>query len=150
MKNLGEAQLLLIGNGTDAYSQGDVIGAITKVDVSQNNNSGNSVLLQQLVVIDQDGQGKKIKIVVLAAAVTDPGDNSAFNPTDADMLEIIDVIPVETYTSFTAGKVAIVKNLALTVATGTSRPFYLAVLADEAITFTAANKLAVRPFYYVD
>jgi len=148
----GESKLISIANTTDAYASGDLIGQPVAVDVSNLKSAGGqSVLIQSINVIDASKSGKQMRLVILDAAPTTViADNAAYEPNIADVRAISDIVSVSSWNQFNAGFVAIQRQLALTVPGNQNRRFWIALVAAEAITFSSANTVSIKPSYYID
>lgn len=152
MSSQGESKVISIANTTDAYATGDLIGQPVAVDVSNAKSSGGqSVLIQGINVVDSSKSGKQMRLVILDALPTAViADNAAYEPNIADIRAISDIITVSTWNQYNAGFIAILKQLALAVPGNTNRRFWVALVAAEAITFSAANSISIKASYYID
>ena len=152
-KVLGNSQIATPTVSAAAKASGDCIGGKITISVPSGKTSDNSVLLQQLNIIDKDKLGKSIKAVIFKSDFTAAGDGEAFDPTLAECKEIVDVIEVDTYNEFTDANVGISKNISLLVPTveGTGeRNYFIQLIAGEALTTSTANSISVQVFHYVD
>jgi uncharacterized protein YoxC len=150
MKTIGQTIIKTVANLAATYAQGIQIGAVLAITSSNETRESNSILLQQLNLIDSDKLGKKLKLQIFDAAIVDVGDGVAVAPTAAEFTHLVDEISIAAtdWDDKGAATVAIYKNLALTVASGTSRKFYVLVKADESLTFTHVNALSIKPTFY--
>lgn len=150
MKTLGESKLISVANTTTAYSAGDVIGSLLKVDVSNGQQFGDSVFLQHLSVIDESAAGKKLTVLIFDDVIIPAADNAAFAPSAADLKKLVKEIDISTWSTYNSMTVAYAEDLNALIPTDQNRPFYILLLAGESITFGSANKLTVKPSYYID
>ncbi len=147
----GESKRVIIANVAEAYTSGDLIGQPMAVDVANNKGSAQSVMLQNINIADSSKVNKKLKLVIYAEEPTTVlANNAAFAPGN-DAKKIVDVINIDAWTAaYTAVNIAIAKQLALAVCTNTSRKYWVALLAGEDLTFTAANAVTITMHYYID
>ena len=150
MTTIAERKTVAIANVNEVYSSGDIIGQPVMVDVSSPKSSANCVLLQVLNVTSPNTN--KLKVVILnAAPVTVIANNAPYQPNAADIAKIIDVVSIDSFAgSFTAGKVGVAKQLALSIATGTLGKFWVVLVAGEDQTLASANSASISLTYYID
>ncbi len=138
------------------YSSGDVIGAVNKIAnaVLDSGAVANLVSLSLMDKADTTGVAMDIFFFDSAPASSVGADNSAFGPTDADMLKCLGAVHIATtdYTASANNTIATIKNINLLLealkpaaVTGASnRDLYCVVVTRGSITLGAASDLVLR------
>jgi len=106
--------------GGAAYVAKDAVGALLTF-ANAARVSGGSITVDSVTVIDKSASMLSLDLYLSAATFTAPTDSSAFDPTDAELLDCIGVIPITTWADFNDNSIATRTNIGLTaVLTGTS------------------------------
>lgn len=129
---------------TSAYSDGDVIGGEQSFANAVRNFNRSGVILTATIA-DEDDQGADIDVYIFK---TDPAgtytDNAAFDPTDADLLEIVCVIPVTTHKSFTDNGISVNTTANCAVDLAPDQTLYAVMVASGSTpTYTATDALTL-------
>lgn len=131
---------------TSAYTTGDLIGTKLTLAGSGNESLG-SGFIESVEITDLDKETVDIDVVIFDA---DPSgttftDNAAFDPADADLVNIVCVIPVTSHFDFNDNGVSIVKNVGCPykLAVG-STSLYAALVSRASVTYTSAADLKLR------
>jgi hypothetical protein len=82
-----------------AYTSGDAIGGLlTFANVARF--SGGGARLKQVLIVDKDAARAPLDLVLFDRTFTNTADNAAFDPTDADLANVVAVVPIGTYANF--------------------------------------------------
>jgi hypothetical protein len=81
------------------YAAGDAVGGLLTF-ANAARFSGGGVIVSQAVIIDLDKEVSAMDLVLFDRTFTNSADNAVFDPTDADLANLVAVIPVTTYASF--------------------------------------------------
>lgn len=131
------------GMSTSAYAAKDAIGTGTTL-ASVNRASGKPVVLQSIVLRDVDQTEGQMDLVIFDTALASVTDNAVFDPTDAELLNLLAVVPIVTgdYADFNDNEVAFRGPLGLDLLpTGTD--LYVYCVAREAITYASTPALQI-------
>lgn len=135
---------------TAAYGAGELLGTKLEFDLGAFRDLP-GVLIQSVQLIDQDNERKDIDLVLFDSDPTGTTftNSSAFDIADADMTKILGVVNLTDtdYDAFADNAIAQINNVGIPVrlnATSAQLPIYGALVAREAITFTAVTDLVVR------
>ncbi|MFQ6027738.1 MAG: hypothetical protein ACE5Q6_09625 [Dehalococcoidia bacterium] len=93
-----------------AYTAGDALGASSSFT---NLPEGGTIMSAFVVDDDDTPSGSNLELVLFRSSITGTSDNSAFDPTDAEMLTCIGVIAISTHFAFVSNGMSIVDNIAL-------------------------------------
>lgn len=129
------------GMSTTAYAAKDAVGTGATL-ASVNRASGAPVVLQSIVLRDVDQLEGQMDLLLFDTAVAGVTDNAIFNPTDAELLNLLAVVPIATgdYADFSLNEVAFRGPLGLDLLpAGTALYAYL--VAREAITYSTTGAL---------
>jgi hypothetical protein len=130
---------------TSAYASGDVIGE--KLSLSDAARSLVSTgIISSVVIVDKDSEAVDIDVVFFDANPAAFGnDNAAFDPTDADVANIVCVVSVTDYYTFNDNSVGIAQNVNCPFDLGsTNTTLYAALVSRGTPTYTAATDLTLR------
>lgn len=127
---------------TSAYASGDVLADTQQVANALRVNDGTGVL-HNVVVVDQDDQGVALDIYLLSANVTMGTENAAPSISDANAVNILGRVQVQSTDYYDLGgvKVANLRNLAMLVkaVSGTKDVYVAVVNGTGAPTYTASG-----------
>jgi len=130
---------------TSAYSTGDLIGAELAL-LGAVRSGVSSGVIDSIEIVDADRETVDIDVVFFDANPAAFGaDNAAFDPTDADLLNIVCVVSVTTHVDFNDNGVSIARgvNCPFKLAQGQTT-LYAALVSRAAVTYTAATDLLLR------
>lgn len=123
--------------GTAAYVAKDAVGTLLSFSNAARV-SGGSITVDAVTIVDKAQQMMTMELVLFNASITTPTDSSAFDPTDAELLTCIGVIPISTWYDFNDNSVAHRAGLGLTaVLAGTT--LYGVLVARSSGTLSASD-----------
>ena len=94
-----------------AYVAGDAVGGLlTFADAARSQLTG---VVTTVVITDKAAQGVDLELVLFGTTFTPTADNAPFDPSDADLLNIIGVIPVDNHFAFNDNGVSHRRNVGL-------------------------------------
>lgn len=128
---------------TPAYTAKDAVGGLlTFANVARA--SGGSVRIDSVMLVDVSQQQKDLDLILFDRSITAPTDNAVFDPTDAELANVVGVVPIYAghYADFNDNSVASVVPLGLTaVLNGTS--LFGVLVARGTPTYVATTDLTV-------
>jgi hypothetical protein len=95
-----------------AYGANDAVGGLLTF-ANAARLSGGSIVIEGITIVDEASQAASLELVLFDQTFTNTADNSPFDPTDADLANVIGVIPVSTYYTFNDNSVASRSGLGL-------------------------------------
>lgn len=123
------------------YASGDAVGGLLTF-ANAARASGGSIVIEAATIVDLDQEVATLELVLFDQTFTNVADNAQFDPTDADLANIIGVIPFTTYNSFVDNAVAHRSALGLAAKlAGTSLFGQLVVRGTP--TYTATSDIVV-------
>ena len=94
-----------------AYVAGDAVGGLlTFANVARGQHTG---VVTTVVVSDLAAQGVDLELVLFGATFTPTADNAPFDPTDADLLNCIGVVPLDDHYAFNDNGITQRRNIGL-------------------------------------
>ena len=99
--------------GTAAYVAKDAVGGLLTFANAARVSAG-SISIDAVTIVDKAQQMMSLDLVLFNATIGAPTDSSPFDPTDAELLTCIGVIPVTVWSDFTDNSVASRSALGLT------------------------------------
>jgi hypothetical protein len=99
--------------GTAAYVAKDAVGGLLTF-ANAARVSGGSICVDAVTIVDKAQQMMSLDLVLFNVTFTAPTDSSAFDPTDAELLTCIGVIPITVWSDFNDNSVASRSGLGLT------------------------------------
>jgi hypothetical protein len=130
---------------TSEYAAGDAIGGKMTLSNATTHRGNFGGMLQTVTIIDKDKEGATIDIFFFDTDFTATADNSAFDPSDADLLNCVGVVqvgPLDWY-NCNDNAVACVRNIGLSF-TSTSEHLYAQAVIRTVETFTAVGDLTFK------
>lgn len=124
-----------------AYSAGDAVGGLLTFSNAARA-SGGSIVIEAAVLIDYDQELAPIELVLFDRTFTNTADNSPFDPSDADLANVVGVIPFSTYYSFNDNSVAPRSALGL-AAKLNGTDLFGQLVVRTAPTYTATSDISV-------
>lgn len=100
--------------GTAGYVAKDAVGGLLTF-ANAARVSGGSICIDTVVIADKAAQMMSLDLVLFNATITGPTDSSVFDPTDAELLTCIGVVPITVWSDFNDNAVAARYGLGLTV-----------------------------------
>ena len=128
---------------TGAYAAGDVMGALlTASDVARG--AGKSIIVDNIRLIDRDQEMKPIDVILFkdSTGLTIAADNGVYDPADADLDLILDVISItpSDYSNFNDNSIATRRNIGgRYILTGDD--LYVLLVIRFAATYTATSDI---------
>lgn len=124
-----------------AYVANDAVGGLLTF-ANAARSSGGSIIIEGITIVDEASQAAALELVLFDQTFTNTADNAAFDPTDADLANVIGVIAVSTYYTFTDNSVATRFGLGLACKlSGTS--LFGQLLTRGAPTYVATDDITV-------
>lgn len=123
------------------YAAKDAVGGkLTFADAARA--SGGGIIIEAATLIDLDQEMAVTELVLFDQDFTNTADNSPFDPSDADLANVIGVIPFTVYADFTDNSVAYRSGLGLAAKlAGTS--LYGQLVTRGTPTYTATSDITV-------
>ena len=81
------------------YASGDAVGGLLTF-ANAARVSGGSIVIEAATIIDNDSEVATLELILFDQTFTPTADNAAFDPTDADLANVIGVVPFSTYQTF--------------------------------------------------
>lgn len=128
---------------TTAYAAKDAVGGLLTF-AGAARAAGGSCRIDAVQVVDKDQELQELDLVLFDRTITAPTDNAVFAPTDAELANVVGVIPIGGgyFASFNDNAVAAVSGLGMTaVLNGTD--LFGVLVARSAATYTATSDLVV-------
>ncbi len=91
--------------GTAAYVAKDAVGGLLTF-ANAARASGGSFILDSVTIADKSASMPILDLVLFNVTLTGPTDSSVFDPTDAELLTCIGVVPISTWADFNDNSVA--------------------------------------------
>jgi hypothetical protein len=126
---------------TIAYAAGDALGGLLTFPNAARF-SGGGAILTQVVVLDKDQEQAPIDLVLFDRTFTPSADNAAFDPTDADLANVLTAVSVTAYSNFNDNCIGMSDQLYLPVLLNGTSLFGQMVVRGTP-TYTATNDLTV-------
>lgn len=128
------------------YAQGDAVGGLLTFTGAARV-SGAGLWLRQAVIIDLAQQLAPLDLVLFDRTFTASSNNAVFDPSDADLANVLTVVPITTYSSFSDNSVGISPVLDLPlILSGTS--LFGQLIARSTPTYAATSDLTVALLVY--
>lgn len=129
---------------TSIYASGDQVGGA----ISFSNAAASRVftgVISSVTIIDQDKEGADFDVVFFDTSFTSSGDNNAFNPSDANNLNVICVVNLTTDASFSTNGISYATNVNCPFDLGEGNTtLYAALVVRGTPTYTATSDLTLR------
>jgi hypothetical protein len=126
---------------TSAYTSGDAIGGLLTFANAARVSGGGGVI-QSVTIVDKDQERPPLDLVLFDQTFTNTADNAAFDPTDADLANVIGVVSINAWANFNDNAVGTAAGVNLPYdLTGTDLFGQLVVRA--APTYTATSDIIV-------
>jgi hypothetical protein len=94
-----------------AYVAGDAVGGLlTFANAARSQHTG---VVTTVVVSDLAAQGVDLELVLFGATFTATADNAPFDPSDADLLNRVGVIPIDNHFAFNDNGISQRRNVGL-------------------------------------
>lgn len=100
--------------GTAAYVAKDAVGGLLTF-ANAARASGGSIIVDSVTVVDKSQTMLVLDLVLFNVTFTGPTDSSVFDPTDAELLTCVGVVPITTWTDFNDNSVAHRSGLGLNI-----------------------------------
>jgi len=128
-----------------AYSAADALGGKLTF-ASAVRVSGGSGVIYGVVITDAAKQDAEIEIVLFDRDFTATNDNAAFDPSDADLANIIGVIPVyaSDYFDFNDNSVACVRSVGMPFVVDSGTSLYGQMVIRDGDTYAATDDITVK------
>jgi len=155
-KDIGSAQhqQVIVGGGvllisqtptisTSAYTAKDAVGGkLTFASAARWSGAGG--LIVGLSIDDLDQERAPLELVLFNQDFTASSDNAVFDPSDADLANLIAVIPLTQYFDFNDNAAGYVGNLAIPYACVGGTSLYGQLVTRGTPTYTATSDLVVK------
>ena len=128
-----------------AYTIGDAVGGLlTFTDATLGNEREGEI--QTLVVVDRGQQEAAFDLVLFDRTFTATLDNAIFDPTDADLANVIGMISVlpEHYTRFFDNSMATIRPVGLYFTTGANANIYGQLVVRGIPSYSSTGDLTVK------
>lgn len=120
--------------GTAAYVAKDAVGGLLTF-ANAARVSGGSITVDAVTIVDKSQSMGALDLVLFNVTFTAPTDSSAFDPTDAELLTCVGVVPITTWYDFNDNSVAHRSGLGLT-ATLAGTSLFGALVARSGFSLT--------------
>lgn len=121
------------GIGTGAiYAADESLGTVFQIKVPKQG------VFQSATFFDMDDEGSQVDFAIFKSPITATTDNSAFAPTDADLLEMIALLQFATSNDLGTGRVAELVNIGKAYSTPDGI-IYVQAITRSTPTIAAAN-----------
>lgn len=140
----GDVYSVTFTTDTSAYASGDLIADTQLISATAVDQRAGDVILDSFTLVDEDAQGVKLYVLILAASTSLGTENSAPNISDANtranVLGFFTVLTTD-YITVSGVKIATVRNIGLHCkAAAASQALYCAILNDTGTpTYTATG-----------
>lgn len=130
-----------------AYAPGQAIGGLLRfVALGRLSGSANGPIvsrgtIRSILLLDKDRQQRMTDLALFNASFTPAADRTAFDPSWADMANLIGVVTLQDWTAFASRAVARADPMLAYVSQGAD--LYGQLIAREAPTFATTTSLAV-------
>jgi hypothetical protein len=81
------------------YASGDAVGGLLTF-ANAARFTGGGVWLRQVVVLDKDQERAPLELALFDRIFTPTGDNNLFDPSDADLANLLTVVPISEYFNY--------------------------------------------------
>jgi hypothetical protein len=130
---------------TPAYAANDCVGGLMTFALAAKS-TGRGFVVHSVVITDKGKQNAALKLILFDSNPSGSTftDNAAITIVDADLIKVIGVVDVTSYTSFADNSVGVAASagLACKLASGTS--LYGVLFTTGTPTYTATSDLTVR------
>jgi hypothetical protein len=125
-----------------AYTAKDAVGGLMTF-ANAARTSGGSIVIEQVVIVDKDQEMASMDLVLFDQSIGAPTDNAIFDPTDAELANVLGVIPITPgdFSDFNDNSVASRDVAISAVLNGTS--LFGVLVARGTPTYTATTDLSV-------
>jgi hypothetical protein len=93
-------------SAASVYASGDAVGGLLTF-ANAARFSGGGLWLRQVVILDKDQERAPMDLALFDRTFTATADNSAFDPSDADLANLLTVVPISDYSNFNANAVGV-------------------------------------------
>lgn len=130
------------------YSLGDAVGGLLTF-TNATRGPGLNGEVQTLIVVDRGEQNAALDLILFDRSFTATADNTPFNPSDADLANVIGMIPVlpEHYVRFASNSMAMVRPSGLYFTSAVNNNVYGQLIARGMPTYAIGDltlKLTVK------
>lgn len=84
---------------TSIYAAGDAVGGLLTFSNAARTSAG-GLRIKQVIIVDKDAEMAPMTLALFDRIITPSSDNAVFDPTDADLANLVALIPIGTYTAF--------------------------------------------------
>lgn len=123
------------------YAAGDAVGGLLTF-ANAARYSGGGVSVKQVVIIDKDQEMAPLDLVLFDRTFTNSADNAAFDPTDADLANLVTVIPIARWINYSDNAVGLSDPLDIPIKLNGTSLFGQLVTRGEP-TYTATSDIIV-------
>jgi len=123
------------------YASGDAVGGLLTF-ANAADTSGGTITIQTVVIIDEDQELAPLELVLFDRTFTATSDNAAFDPSDADLANIIGVVKISDYSNFNDNSVAVRTGIGLAAKLNGTDLFGQLVVRSTP-TYTATDDITV-------
>lgn len=125
---------------TPAYAAKDAVGGLMEF-TNAARSAGGSLRIEAVQVVDKGQQMAALDLVLFDRTISAPTDNAVFAPSDAELANVVGVIPIGSYADLSTNSVADVPVARAVVVNGTS--LFGVLVARGTPTYTSTNDLVV-------
>ena len=129
---------------TSIYAAGDAVGGLlTFTNISSNPDSG--VVLRGVLIHDEDNEAVNLELVLFSETFTPTADNAEFNPSDADLLNCLGAVLIDSWFAFSGNAMGVERDVGMPLKlTGSSGSLFgQLVTRGGTPTYTATDDLSV-------
>lgn len=128
---------------TSIYASGDAVGGLlTFTNLSSSPDS--SAFLQGVLIHDEDAEAANLELVLFSESFTPTADQAPFNPSDADLLNCLGSVLIDSWFAFAGNAMGVEKDLHMPIKlTGSSGSLFGQLVARSTPAYTATDDLSV-------
>lgn len=126
------------------YTAGDSIGVGSSIS-SAAKAAGGGLIVNSLVFVNDAAQNFELDVVFFRDSITAPTDNSAWAPSEADLLKVCGgaTVLAGDWRSYGARSIAVLNDINLAIPSLVATTLYYAVIAQGAFNFASTSDLTL-------
>jgi hypothetical protein len=127
---------------TGIYAAGDAVGGLLTFTGAARYSGGGGII-QSVAILDLDQERAPLELVLFNQSFTNSADNAAFDPSDADLANIVAVIPISQWFNFFDNAVGVAANLAVPFQLAGTANLFGQLVTRGTPTYTATSDISV-------
>ena len=130
---------------TGIYTAGDAVGGrLEFANAVQGGDGSPGGILQAVVIIDKDSEDVQLDLMLFSEAFTATADHDAWDPTDADLANLIGIVEVNNYKTFNDNSAAMAEVNIPLIATEAGGTVYGQLVTRGTPSYTATTDIIVK------